>query len=181
MFWGRSSGLWGRSSGLWGHSTEEVSSRVPPFKMPISKIRDVYSVQFSHSVVSDSLWPHGLQHARPPCPAPTPGAYSNSCLLSRWCHSAICSSVVPFSRLQSSPASESFPMSWLLASGSQSIGASAQPSVLSVIIKGWFPLGWTGWLDLLAVQGTLKSLLQHHSSEAYCLFILFMGFEKRYK
>ena len=125
----------------------------------------VSSVQFSCSVVSDFLRPHGLQHARLPCPSPTPGAYSNSCPLSRWCHPTISSSVVPFSsHLQSFPASGSFQMSQFLASGGQSIGVSASASVLPMNIQDWFPLGWTGWISLL--QGTLKSFLQHHSSKA---------------
>ena len=91
----------------------------------------VSSVQFSHSVMSDSLWPHGLQHARPPCPLPTPGVHSDSCPSSRWCHPAISSSVVPFSSCpQSLPASESFPMSQLFTSGGQSTGVSALASFL---------------------------------------------------
>ena len=103
------------------------------------------SVQFSHSVVSDSLWPHELQHARPPCPSPTPGVYSNSCPSSRWCHPAISSSVVPFSfRLQSFLVSRSFPMSQLFARGGQSIGVSALALVLPMNTQDWFPLGWTG-------------------------------------
>ena len=103
------------------------------------------SVQFSHSVVSDSLQPHELQHARPPCPSATPGVYSNSCPSSWWCHPAISSSVVPFSSWpQSLPASGSFPMSQLFASGGQSIGVSASASVLSVNTQDWSPLGWTG-------------------------------------
>ena len=107
------------------------------------------SVQFSRSFVSNSLWPHGLQHARPPCPSPTPGVYSKSCLLSQWCHPTISSSIVPFSScLQSFPASGSFQMNQLFASGSQSIGVSASPSVLSMSIQDWFPLGWTGWISL---------------------------------
>ena len=107
------------------------------------------SVQFSYSVVSDSLWPHGLQHTRAPCPSPTPRVYSNSCPLSRWCHPTISSPVVPFSsHLQSFPASGSFPMSQLFASGSQSIGVSASASVLPMNIQDWFPLGWTGWISL---------------------------------
>ena len=107
------------------------------------------SVQFSHSVVSDSLRPHGLQHARLPCPSPTPGVYSNSCPLSEWCHPTISSSVIPLSsHLQSSPASGSFQISQLFASGSQSIGVSASASVLPVNIQDWFPLGWTGWISL---------------------------------
>ena len=127
--------------------------------------------QFSSvaSVVSDSLWPHGLQHARLPCPSPTPGAYSNSCPSSQWCHPTISSSVISFSScLQSFPASGSFPMNQFFASGSQRIGVSASASVLPMNIQDWFPLGWTS-LDLLAVQGTLKSLLQHHSSKASIL------------
>ena len=99
--------------------------------------------------MSDSLQPHGLQHARPPCPSPTPGAYSNSCLSHQWCHPTISSSVVPFSsRLQSFPASGSFPMSLFFASGGQSIGVSASALVLPTNIQDWFPLGWTGWISL---------------------------------
>jgi len=119
--------------------------------------------------MSHSLWPHGLQHARLPCPSPTPGVYSNSCLLHQWCHPTISSSVVPFSScLQSFPASRSFPMSQFFTSGGQSIGVSASTSVLPMNIQDWFPLGLTG-LDLHLVQGTLKSLLQHHSSKASIL------------
>ena len=104
------------------------------------------SVQFSQSVMSYSLWPHGLQHTRPPCPSPTPGVYSNSCPLSRWCHPTISSFVVPFSsRLQSFPPSGSFPMSQFFASGGQSIGVSASASLLPMNIQYWFPLRWTGW------------------------------------
>ena len=100
------------------------------------------SAQFSRSVVSHPLWPHGLQHARPPCPSPTPGAYSNSCPLSQWCHPTISSSVVPFSsHLQSFPASGSFQISQFFASGDQSIRASASASVLPVNIQDWFHLG----------------------------------------
>ena len=107
------------------------------------------SVHFSHSVVSDSLRLHGLQHARPPCPSPTPGAYSNSCLSRQWCHPTISSSVIPFSCcLQSFPASGSFPMSLFFASGGQSIGVSASALVLPTNIQDWFPLGWTGWISL---------------------------------
>ena len=107
------------------------------------------TVQFSHSVVSDSLRPHELQHARPPCPSPTPGVYPNSCASSRWCHPAISSSVVPFSScLQSFPASGSFSMSQFLTSGGHSIGASASASVLPMNIQDWFPLGLTGLISL---------------------------------
>ena len=102
--------------------------------------------QFSRSVVSDSLWSHGLQHARPPCPSQTPGVYSNSCPLSWWCHPAISSSVIPFSsHLKSFPASGSFPISEFFPSGDQSIGVSASPSVLPMTIQEWFSLGWSGW------------------------------------
>ena len=107
------------------------------------------SVQFSLSVVSNSLWPHGLQHARPPCPSPTPGAYPNSCPSSRWCHSTISSSTVPFSScLQSFPVSGSFSMSQFFASGGQSTRASALASVLPMKILDWFPLGLTGFICL---------------------------------
>ena len=126
------------------------------------------SVQFSHSVMSNSLQPHGLQHTRPPCPSPTPGAYSNSCPLSWWCHPTISSSVIPFaSRLQSFPASGSFQMSQLFAWGGQSIGVSASTSVLPMNTQDWSPLGGTGCISL---QGTLKSLLQPHSSKASILW-----------
>ena len=108
-------------------------------------------IKFSLSVVSDSLWTHGLQHARLPCPLPTPGACSNSRSLSWWCHPTMSSFVVPFSScLQSFPASRSFPMSQFFASGGQSIraSASASASVFPVNIQDWFPLGWTGWISL---------------------------------
>ena len=107
------------------------------------------SVQFSRSVVSDSLQPHELKHARPPCPSPTPGVHPNSCPLSLWYHPAISSSVVPFSSCpQSLPASESFPMSQLFAWVSQSIGVSALALGLPVNTQDWSPLGWTGWISL---------------------------------
>ena len=109
------------------------------------------SVQFSHSVVSDSLWLHGLQHARLPCPSPTPRGCSKSCPLSRWCHPTISSSVIPFSScLQSLPASGYFPMSQFFASGGQSIGASALASVLPMNIQDWFPLELSGLIFLLS-------------------------------
>ena len=107
------------------------------------------SVQFSRSVVSDSLQPHESQHARPPCPSPTPRVHSNWCPLSRWCHPAISSSVIPFSSCsQSFPALGSFPMSQLFASGGQTIGVSALASVLPKNTQGWSPLEWTGWISL---------------------------------
>ena len=109
----------------------------------------LWPVQFSHSVVSDSLQPHGLQHTRPPCPSLTPTACSQSCPLSRWCHPTISSSVVPFSSwLQSFPASGSFLMSQFFASGGQSIGASASASVLPMNIQDLFPLGLTSLISL---------------------------------
>ena len=114
-----------------------------PVKRPFS------SVQFSHSVVSDSLRPHESQHTRPPCPSPTPRVYPNSCPSTQWCHPAISSSVVPFSSCpQSLSASESFPMSQLFAWGGQSIRVSALASVLPVNTQDWSPLGWIGWISL---------------------------------
>ena len=107
------------------------------------------SVQFSHSVMSDSLQPHELQHARPPCPSPTPRVHPNPCPLSQWCHPTISSSVVPVSSCpQSFPASGSFQMSQLFASGGQSIGVSASKSVLQMNTQDWSPLGWTDWISL---------------------------------
>ena len=107
------------------------------------------SVQFSRSVVSDSLWLHESQHARPPCPSPTPGVHPNSCASSWWCHPAISSSVVPFSSCpQSLPVSKSFPVSQLFTSGGWSIGVSASTSVLPVNTQDWSPLGWTDWISL---------------------------------
>ena len=107
------------------------------------------SARFSHSIVSHSLWPHGLQHARPPCLSPTCGVYSNSCPLSWSCHPTISSSVVPFSsHLQSFPASESFQISQLSVLGGQIVGVSASTSVLPMNMQDWSPLGWTGWISL---------------------------------
>ena len=128
------------------------------------------SVQFSCSIMSDS-WPqdwkrsHESQHTRPPCPSPTPGVHPNSCPSSRWCHPSISSSVVPFS---SCPQSGSFPMSQLFAWGGQNTGVSASASVLPMNTQGLISFRMD-WLDLLAVQDTLKSLLQHHSSKASIL------------
>ena len=122
--------------------------------MNLSKLRETVknreaSVQFSHSVMSDSLWPHGLQHARPPCPSPIPGVHSNSCPSSQWCHPTISSSVIPFpSCLQFFPASGSFQMSQFFASGGQTIGVSATASILPMNIQDGFPLGWAGWISL---------------------------------
>ena len=126
------------------------------------------SVQFSRSVMSDSLWPCELQHARLPCPSPTPGACTNSCLSSWWCHPTISSSVVPFSScIQSFPSSGSFPRSQFFTSGGQSIGVSALASVLPMNIQGWFPLRLTGLISLQS-KG-LSSLLQYHSSKTSIL------------
>ena len=108
-------------------------------------------IQFSHSVVSDSLQPQELQHTRPPCPSPTPRVHSDSHPSSRWCHPAILSSVIPFSScLQSFPASGSFLMSPFFTSGGQSFGVSALSSVLLMNIQDWSPLGWTGWISVLS-------------------------------
>ena len=123
------------------------------------------SVQFSHSVVSNYLRPHELQHTRLPCPSPTPRTCSNSCPSSQWWHPTISSSVIPFfSCLQYFPTSESLLMSQFFTSGGLIIGVLASASVLPMNIQDWFPLRLTG-LNLLAVQKTLKSLLQHHSSK----------------
>ena len=117
-----------------------------------------------------TLLPHELQHARPPCPSPTHGVYPNSCPLSRWCHPTILSSVVAFSFCpQSFPASGSFQMSQIFSSGSQSIGVSASTSVLPVNTQDWYPLGCTGWIPLQS-KGLFKSLLKHHSSKASILW-----------
>ena len=134
--------------------------------LPCPLIKIKFS-SFSHSVMSKSLWPDELHHARHPCPLPTPRAYPNSPPLSWWCHPIISSSVIPFSCPQSFLASGSFQMKQLFASGGQSIGVSASATVLPKNIEDWsFRMDW---LDLLAVQRTLKSLLQHHSSKASIL------------
>ena len=111
------------------------------------QLNNTSNVQFSRSVVSDSLQPHRLQHARPPCPSPTPGVYSNSCPLSWWCHPTISSSVLLLSP-SVFPSIGSFLMSQFFAWGGQSIGASASASILSKNIQDWSPLGWTGWISL---------------------------------
>ena len=126
------------------------------------------SVQFSRLVISDSLQPYGLQYATLPSPSPTPGACSNSCPLSRWCHPTISSSVIPFFCLQYFPASGSFPMSQFFASGSQSIEASASASVFPMNIQDCFTLWLTGLI--LKTKGPLRSLLQHHNSKASILW-----------
>ena len=136
---------------LGAHCGSDHEFLIANFRLKLKKVgkttKPFSSVQFRRSVVSDSLWPHESQHARPPCPSPTPGAYSNSCPSSQWCYAAISSSVVPFSSCpQSLPASGSFPMSQLFAWGAQSIGASASASVLQVNTQDW-SLGWTGWIS----------------------------------
>ena len=155
----------------------------------LSKIISLY--QFSSvSQSCPTLWPHGLQHARPPCPSPIPRAYSNSCPLSRWCHPTISSSVVPFSHLQYFPAAGSFPMSQFFTSGGQSIGVSASASVLPMNIPDWFSLGRTGWTQpvyFTTYVGVFLSILfswsvfvfmpvshQFH----YCSFIICFEFRK---
>ena len=115
----------------------------------VMMVSTISSVQFSHSVVSDSLRPHESQHARPPCPSPSPRVHSDSCPSSPWCHPAISSSVIPFSSCpQSLPESESFPMSQLFAWGIKSTGASALASFLPKKSQGWSPSEWTGWISL---------------------------------
>ena len=136
-------------------------NKIPEFNLTSVTISmhlgQIISVQFSCLVVSSSLRPHRLQHARPPCPSPTPRVYSNSCPLSRWFHPVISSSVIPFSScFQSFPTPRSFPMSQFFASGGQSIGASASASVLPLNIQNWFPLGWTGWISLQSKELSFK-------------------------
>ena len=132
-------------------------------------------LQFIQSVVSDSWRPHESQHSRPPCPSPTPGVHPNSCPSSRWCHSAISSSVVPFSSCpQSLPASGSFPMSQLFAWGGQSPGVSALASVLPMNTQDWSPLGWTGWTSLeskgLSKSSPIPQFKSINSSELNILY-----------
>ena len=144
----------------------------------------MHSVQFSHSVVSDSLWPHESQHARPPCPSGTPGVHSDSRPSSQWCHPAISFSVVPFSSCpQSLQASESFPMSQLFAWGGQSTGVSALASFLPKKSQGWSPSEWTGWISLqskglsrvFSKRGQLEGLISlpiNQLSQSHCVFLL---------
>ena len=127
--------------GTFGASLKEIVMSV--------KLIPISSVQFSHSVVFDSLRPHESQQARPPCPSPTPGVHPDSHPSSQWCYPCISSSVVPFSSCsQSLPASKSFPMSQLFTWGGQSIGVSASASVFPTNTQDWSPLGWTGWISL---------------------------------
>ena len=124
----------------------------------------ISSVQFNRSIVSDSLRPYESQHARPPCPSPTPGVHPNPCPWSWWCHPAISSSVIPFSCPKSFPALGSFPVSQFLEWSVQSIGVSASKSVLPMNTQDWSSLEWTGWISLQS-KG-LSRVLQHHSSKA---------------
>ena len=141
---------------------EVQSSQESPYPFNIS------SVQFSRSVMSKSLLPQGLQHTRLPCPSPTPGAYSNLCPSSRWCHPTISSSVVPFSScLQSFPVSGSFPMSQFFASGGQRIGVSASTSVLPINIQEWFPLGWT---DLILQSKGFSRVISNTTAQKHQFF-----------
>ena len=129
-----------------GDCSHDIKRRLLLGRKPMTNLS---SVQFSRSVVSDSLRPHESWHARPPCSSPAPGVHSNSHPSSRWCYPAISSSVVPFSSCpQSLPASESFPMSQLFAWGGQSIGVSASASLVPMNTQDWSPLGWTGWISL---------------------------------
>ena len=143
---------------------------VPQFKVYIYVCVCVCVVQFSHSVVPNSLQPHEPQHTRPPCPSPTPRVHPNPCPLSRWCHPTISSSVVPFSSCpQSFPASGPFPMSQFFASGGQSIGVSASASVLPMNIQDQFASGLTGWISLQS-KGLSRvfsnTTVQKHNSSA---------------
>ena len=141
-----------------------------PLSVTCRPVHYLCSVQFSRSVVSDSLRPHESQHARPPCPSPTPGVHSDSRPLSQWCHPTILSSVIPFSScFQSFPASGSFQMSQFFTLGDQSIGSFSFSISPSNEYSGLISFRMD-WLDLLAVQGILKSLLQHHSSKASILW-----------
>ena len=172
--WARFSHLWiGRLSGPSVPASLSYSRCLVTSFLPRNKVHWYFnlptSVQFSSVAQScPILQPHGMQHARHPCPSPTPGAYSNSCPLSQWCHPTISSSVIPFSsRLQPFPASRSFPMSQFFESGGQSIGISASTSVLPMNIQDWFPLRWTGWI-LLQSKGLSRVLsnttVQKHSA-----------------
>ena len=141
--------IWVFPSGTSGNSIYSSVYMSIPTSQFISHHLQFSSVQFSRSVVSNSLQPHESQHTRPPCPSPTPGVYPNSRPSSQWCHPAISSSVVPLSSCsQSLPASGSFPMSQLFTWGDQSIGVSASASVLPMNTQDWSPLGWTGWISL---------------------------------
>ena len=145
----------------------QIFPNMPNFDL-LDPFLNIQSVQFSCSVTSDSLWPHELQHARPPCPSTTPGVHPNSCPSSGWCHPAISSSVVPFSSCpQSLPASESFPMSQLFTfGGGQSIGVSTLASVLPKNTEDWSPSEWIGWIPqyffLIPTPGFLNIKSRHN-------------------
>ena len=161
--------------GIYPEETKiEKDTCIPLFTAALSTIARTWSnlssIQSSRSVVSDSLRPHESQHTRPSCPSQTPGAYSNPCPSSQWCHLAISSSVIPFSCPQSLPASGSFPTSQLFAWGGQTTGVSASASVLPMNTQDWSPLGWTGWISLQS-KGLFNGLLQHHSSKASILWL----------
>ena len=136
-------------TGTQKYSQKKIQTSLLDMNISLSKKQTGNSVQFSHSVVSDSLQPHGLQHTRPPCPSPTPRVNSNSCRLSQWCHPTISSSVIPFSSCpQPFPVSGSFQMSQLFTWSGQSIRGSASTSVLSMNTQDWSHLGWTSWTSL---------------------------------
>ena len=148
-----------------GDCSHEIKRWLPLGRKAIVNLVQFSSVHFSHSVMYDTLPPHESQHARPPCPSPTPRISSNSCPLSWWCHPAISSSVFPFSSCyQSLPASRSFPTSQLFAWGSQSIGVSASASVLPMNTQDWSPLGWTGWISLQSkgLSRVFNTTIQKH-------------------
>ena len=137
------------------------------------------SVQFSRSVISDSLQPHELQHARPPYPSPTPRVHSDSRASSQWCHPAISSSVIPFSSCpQSLPASESFPMNQLFVSGVKSIGVSASASFLPMNTQDWSPLGWTGWISL-QYKG-LSRVFSNTTVQKHQYFVTHLSLQSKY-
>ena len=128
------------------------------FSFEIVCVHEFYLLQFTHSVVSDSLWPHESQHTRPPCPSPTPRVHPNPCPLSRWCHPTVSSSVIPFSSCPQSPqASGSFPVSQLFIWGGQSIGVSALASILPMNTQEWSPSEWTGFICLVNSLKVLRS------------------------
>ena len=145
---------------MWTISLHNAQLPQPLFLLWKLWKQSLLSVQFSHSVVADSLRPHESQHARPSCPSPTPRVYSDSCPSSRWCHLAISSSVVPFSSCpQSLPASGSFPISQFFAWSGQSIGVSVSASVLPVNTQDWFSLGWTGCISFSLYCSVNHSIL----------------------
>ena len=141
-----------------------LSDALPPWFSLLPLCGQFSSVQFSHSVITNSLWPHEHSTPRPPCPSPTPGVHPNPCPSSWFCHPTISSSEVPFSCPQYFPASRSFPLSRLFASGGQSIRVSASTSVLPMNIQDWFPLRWTGWISLQSKDSQESSPTPHFKS-----------------